>query len=412
MESRNIGKAGGLAIAAGLSLWFAASVAGAGSVPALTDKQQLGSLLYFDTNLSINRNQSCASCHTPPSFSDPANAADPVNSVVSLGSDVSLNGGRNAPTASYAAFIPAFHWDTVTGMFVGGQFWDGRASTLTDQAKGPFLNPVEMAMPSQQAVLLRVADSNSPNYASYLKLWKSVYGVKVDDFKQFNGKRLGKIELVAVDGFYHMLADAIAEFEKSYQLNSFTSKFDYVMAGKAAFSDAEQRGWELYNGQARCNACHTSDPLTAPDGRVLPPIFTDFTYDNIGIPKSTNPMIANNPVDPGLGGRADVAALDPSGGQLGKFKVSSLRNIAISAPYGHNGFFSSLEEIVHFYNARDTDQVDPSWKIPELATNVNVSELGNLGLLPDQEADLVAFLKTLTDGYGALLPEFTFPHLP
>ena len=130
--------------------------------------------------------------------------------------------------------------------------------------------------------------------------------------------------------------------------------------------------------------------------------------DNIGVPKSTNPLIANNPVDYGLGGRADIAAKDPGGSQLGKFKVSSLRNVAITAPYAHNGYFSSLEQIVHFYNTRD----DGTWPAPEVPTNVNTAELGNLGLNESEEADLVAFLKTLTDGYGAPLNKFPFPPAP
>jgi len=367
---------------------------------ALTNKEKLGSLLYFDEDLSINKNQACASCHLPPGFVDPANVADPVNSVVSLGSDISLNGGRNAPTASYAAFSPFFRWDPAEGLYFGGQFWDGRAPTLTEQAKGPFLNPVEMAMPSKQAVLDAVASEANANHEPYTKLFLKVYGVDLE--KLF--KRNSNLE---VDAYYAMIADAIAEFEKTPVFSKFNSKYDYYLAGEATLTDQELNGLALFNGKAMCNLCHSSDNLTAPDGSVMPPLFTDFSYDNLGIPKSENFMIANNPVDFGLGGRADIAAIDPDGLQLGKFKVSSLRNIEITAPYGHNGFFATLEEIVHFYNTRD---VEP-WPAPEVPQNVNDSELGDLGLTAEEEADIVAFMKTLTDQGNRPSP-FDFPFQP
>lgn len=392
----------------GLSLVLACVSANAG----LTPKQELGKILYFDQNLSLNRNQACASCHFPPNFVDPANAGSPAVNVVSLGSDPTLNGGRNAPSAAYAAFSPVFHYDPMDGLFKGGQFWDGRAPTLTDQAKGPFLNPVEMAMPNMQAVLNRVADDNGPNYKDYKKLWKKVYDVKLSDLTGNAEKTVqpGTKEAIHIDAYYHMLADAIAEFEKSSFFSPFTSKFDYFLAGKADLTVQEQNGMALFNGKANCFACHASATLTAADGNPLPPMFTDFTYDNIGVPKSDNPLIAGNPVDLGLGGRPDIAALDPSGSRNGKFKVMSLRNIAVTAPYTHNGFFATLEDIVHFYNTRDV--ADAGWPAPEVPQNVNSDELGNLGLTADEEADLVAFLRTLTDGYGDPLPEYSFPPLP
>ena len=119
-------------------------------------------------------------------------------------------------------------------------------------------------------------------------------------------------------------------------------------------------------------------------------------------------MIANNPIDYGLGGRPDIAAKDPTGAELGKHKVMSLRNIAITPPYGHNGFFATLEEVVHFYNTRDVE----AWPAPEVEQNVNTTELGNLGLTPEEEVDVVAFLKTLTDGFGPPLNHFAFPPIP
>jgi cytochrome c peroxidase len=373
-----------------------------GSAQAASDIEKLGELLYFDENLSINRNQACSTCHTPASFSDPVNALDPVSSVVSLGSDVQLNGGRNAPTASYAAFSPFFRWDPEESLFFGGQFWDGRAATLAEQAKGPFLNPVEMAMPSKKSVLVRIAEQDNLNFAQYSALFPSVFNVQIEELQNTENP-------VVIEALYNKVADAIAAFEKSGFFSPFTSKFDYFLAGQATLSKSEQLGMMLFNGKAKCNACHTSDPLTATDGSMMPPLFTDFSYDNIGLPKSSNPMIIRNPVDFGLGGRADIAAIDRKGLQLGKFKVSTLRNIAVTAPYGHNGVFSSLEEIVHFYNTRD---VDPSWPAPEVTANVNKDELGNLHLTAKEEIEIVAFLRTLTDGYGPAIYKFPFPPAP
>jgi cytochrome c peroxidase len=359
---------------------------------AATAKEKLGQLLYFDKELSINRNQACASCHTPPNFVDPANAANPVTSVVSAGSDVTLHGGRNSPSAAYAAFTPAFSQDAATGLYGGGQFWDGRASTLVDQAKGPFLNPVEMAMPSKAAVLARIASEKNPNNDRYRELFNKVYRVDIEKYKASNKNPR------PADPVYDLVADAIAAFEKTKLFSPFSSKFDYYLAGQAQLTPAEQNGLALFNGKGACSACHSSTPTTTVDGNSLPPLFTDFTYDNIGIPKSNHALLANNPVDHGLGARADIATADPNGYEIGKFKVMTLRNIAITAPYGHNGFFATLEDIVHFYNTRDVPGAN--WPPAEVLQNRNSTELGNLGLTAQEEADLVAFLKTLTDGYG------------
>ena len=204
------------------------------------------------------------------------------------------------------------------------------------------------------------------------------------------------------------MADAIAAFEKTDELNKFSSKFDYYLAGKTKLSVQELRGLELFNDKGKCAECHPSEAVRGTDGKIVPPLFTDFTYDNLGIPKSTNPLIADNPIDYGLGGREDIKAKDPSGAELGKHKVMTLRNIELTPPYGHNGFFATLEEIVNFYNTRDVK----SWPAPEVAQNVNTEELGNLGLTEQEEADIVAFLKTLTDGFGSALNELALPPTP
>jgi cytochrome c peroxidase len=206
-----------------------------------------------------------------------------------------------------------------------------------------------------------------------------------------------------------MVADAIAAFEKTRFFSPFTSKFDYYLAGEAELTDQELNGLALFEGKAQCNACHPSEPLMAPGGGMMPPLFTDYTYDNIGVPKSENPLIVDNPVDLGLGGRPDIAAKDPEGAEIGKHKVMSLRNIAATPPYAHNGYFATLEDVVHFYNTRDV--ADAGWPAPEVTQNVNTDELGNLGLTAEEEAAIVAFLKTLTDGYSDK-PIYDFPSLP
>jgi cytochrome c peroxidase len=338
---------------------FAASKPGAPSL-----EQHLGRLIYFDKGLSNPVGQACASCHLPR-----AGYADPDQDLpVSEGAVTGRFGGRNAPSAAYAAFSPVFAMDPVSGLYRGGQFWDGRAPDLEEQAKGPFLNPVEMNN-TKEGVVEGVR--NSP----YARLFREVYGVA---------------SLDNVDSAYNLVAKAIASFERSTQVNRFTSKYDFYLRGKVRLTAEEKRGLELFNGKGNCSACH---PSVSADGKS-PPLFTDFTYDNLGVPPNMEfPYYLMSPSpypDMGLGAMVD----DPE--QNGKFKVMTLRNIALTAPYSHNGYFKTLGEIVHFYNTRD---VPGLWPAPDVAETVNTTELGNLGLSPVEEDDIVAFLRTLTDGY-------------
>lgn len=382
-----------------LSLLMSVSVT-AQANEQLGDIQKLGNFLYEDKNLSLNRNQSCASCHSlkpaggdslvgkmVPGFVDPDNVK--YGTAISKGSITGATGALNTPSVGYAVHSPVFHWDRNSGLFVGGQFWNGRASDLTEQAKKPFLNPLEMAMPSEQAVVNRIKENTK-----YRELFREAYGINP------NVAEAGKV--------FNLAAKAIGEFEKTAIFNKFTSKFDYVVAGKTTLTAIEEKGLKLFNGKANCAACHTSEVIHNKKGELVLPLFTDFTYDNIGLPR--NLKIPNNP-EPnlGLGGRSDIAATDPEGKEIGKHKVMSLRNIALTPPYGHNGVLETLEQVVHFYNSRDTlgtvrDNTDPrfgksGWPQPEVPRNVNSSELGNLGLSSDEEEAIVAFLKTLTDDY-------------
>ncbi len=151
------------------------------------------------------------------------------------------------------------------------------------------------------------------------------------------------------------------------------------------------------------NSTQGPNPRTS-DG-TYPPMLTDFTYDNLGIPVNPRIAVLSGPqeIDLGLGAasRADELTTLYSGANLdeeaGKFRVSTLRNIAETPPYGHNGFFPTLYSIVHFYNTRDNTWPGESFSPPEYPATMNSSELGNLGLSFDQETKIVQFLKTLTD---------------
>jgi cytochrome c peroxidase len=404
--------------------------------PALTPTEALGQFLYFDQNLSDcslvlpgevcnPAGQSCASCHDPAfGFADPDRGL-PVSEGVIFG----RFGGRNSPSSAYAMYAPSRYFDVVEGLWIGGQFWDSRASgevlgdPLADQALGPFQATVEMANPNKATVIADVAAS------SYAGLFEEVWGAG---------------SLNDVEGAYDQVALSIAAFERTELFAPFSSKYDaYLqsclamggdkvdcatgvgkrakMAGKI-FSKEEWYGMQLFmnpnnnndgilvRGEgAMCVLCHVSDwttdpgnvvvpvvvPAWSPDGSI-PPMFTDFTYDNLGVPKSEHPLLVNNPVDLGLGPVVGDTA------ENGKFKVMTLRNIGLTAPYAHNGYFETLKEITHFYNTRDVPgslKKGESWPPPEVLNTVNFDELGNLGLSDADEDALVEFMKTLSDGW-------------
>jgi cytochrome c peroxidase len=200
-----------------------------------------------------------------------------------------------------------------------------------------------------------------------------------------------------VENTFNNIADALSAYELAGELTPFTSKYDYFLKGEVSLTTQEKRGMELFKDtlKGKCAKCHImdADEIT---GNIL---FTDFSYDNIGVPKnpdnpyytipsSYNPFGASY-IDLGLG-----AVLNDDK-ENGKFKVPSMRNAAISAPYFHNGFYNTLEEVVHFYNKRDVEIFPPA----EVLSTVNKDELGDLKLTPQEEKDIVAFIKTLTDGY-------------
>ena len=332
--------------------------------------ETLGRSIYFDSNLSEPRGLSCASCHEPD-----AGFASPVHTIpVSQGIHIDRFGNRNAPTAAYASYVPEFHYDSKIGGYVGGLFLDGSAKNLEEQAKGPFLNPLEMALPDAKAVVDRVQSS------SYVTLFKEVFGEGIFDNTQ---------------NAFDKIAQAVGIYGSTGALNRFDSKYDYYLKGEADLKPNERRGLDLFQNKAKCIHCHTMDNKVEGSHSV----FTNFTYANIGTPANANNPYYSisqefNPqgqayIDLGLGANVGKAE------ENGKFRVPTLRNVAVSSPYMHNGIFNTLEEVLNFYNTIGTGN-EP---IPEVSENINHSELTNLNLSALEIADIVAFLGTLTDRY-------------
>lgn len=376
-------------------------------------------MLYFDKTLSQPDGQSCASCHEPAAgFVDP-DATLPVSTGIHAG----RFGTRNAPSSAYAMYAPPLHYDHEEGYWEGGQFWDGRArgdelgDPLVEQALGPFLNPLEMANPDKASVIRDIRK------ADYADLFERVWG---------------KGSLEDIDSAFERVARSIAAFERSAHFAPFNSRYDAFLrdclqrggepdpcakgqgaiaaASASQFFDAEElRGMALFMGDnnndgklepgegARCVFCHAVDwtqaeesvvtPSWAPQG-LVPPLFTDFTHDNIGVPSNRAHPLAQAEPDLGLGKVLNDAR------ENGKFKVMTLRNIALTAPYAHNGFFTRLPDMVHFYNTRDVTGALPQgadWPQSDVPDNVNKEELGQLGLSEADEKALVEFLQALSD---------------
>jgi cytochrome c peroxidase len=341
--------------------------------PLQVDKVVLGKLLFSDSTLSKPAGQSCASCHAPE-----AGFADPRSDLpVSPGALPWRAGNRNTPTLAYARYSPGMYYDATIPLWFGGFFMDGRAASLLDQAKQPFLNPLEMNNPDKASVVASVKASG------YANLFERAFGEGIFE---------------RTDEAYDKIAEALVAYQSSSEVQRFSSKFDFVRQGQARFTEAEQRGLDLFKDKekSKCSICHDIEPLE--DG--TPPLFSDYGYDSVGTPRNpANPFYGMpaefNPqgldwVDLGVGRTLG----DPT--MNGKFKTPTLRNIALTAPYMHNGVFKTLREVLDFYNTRD---VKPTWAPPEVPETVNKTEMGDLKLTDAELADLEAFLLTLTDGY-------------
>lgn len=351
------------------------------SVPVsfAADKESLGRSLFFDENLSLKRNQSCASCHNPEAgFVD--NRDNGVESMASLGDDGQSLGDRIAPMAAYAQYSPDFHFNKKTKQYVGGQFWDGRAKDLATQAAGPPLNPGEMALPNKQVALERLKEN-----PFYVNTFTALYGASV---------------LQDSEAAYDAMTDSIAAFERSDFFAPFDSKYDRYLAGEYELTAQEELGMSLFfsNNNTNCATCHV---LKGEDKKGE--TFSNYEFHNIGVPVNTalrqRNGVAKDKVDVGLLDNPEVT--DPQ--HAGKFKVPSLRNVALTGPYMHNGVFKELSTVMAFYDQYNNPQrsINPesgkAWQAPEVAATVNKKDLKARKLSDAKIAALVAFLHTLTD---------------
>ena len=442
-----------IALVVGLTL-----IAGQAPAPAqdstqsLSNVEALGKLLFFDKNLSVNGTQSCAVCHGPEAGWTGPDAAVNLTTVVYQGAIPNRFGNRKPPASAYAGESPILYYNDEDGGWFGGMFWDGRATgnilgdPLAEQAQGPYLNPLEQALPNARVLCQKVQT------AEYSSLFETVWGP-------------GSLDCARdAMGVYEKIGRSVAAFERSAEVNPFSSKFDRFWdkakaAGKdvtkikcgtggggmgpamgcggggsdpnrwSAFrnlglTDAELQGLAVFNdpSRANCASCHTLE--AGPQGY---PLFTDFGYDNLGVPKNPdNPFYTMpttwNPdgadwIDTGLGGYLKSAgyAADVYEPETGKMKVPTLRNVDLRPSpdfvkaYGHNGYFKSLEEIVFFYHWRaamdgggcsggggmgNCDQMAAMFPPPEVDENRTL-----LDMFPrPQVENIVAFLKTLSDG--------------
>ena len=294
--------------------------------PLSADKVTLGKLLYFDPRLSKDHTIACASCHNPfHGFADPARTSKGVGGQL---------GGRNSPTV-------------INRLFSKEQFWDGRAGDLEEQAHGPLVNPVEMAMGKHEHVVQRVKA-----IAGYAAFFEKTFGTRAVTMPR--------------------IAQAIAAYERTVVSGS--SLFDRYMAGdKDALSPAAVRGIELFNGKANCKTCHTGFN------------FTDESYHNLGV--------GMDKPKPDLG----RYAISKAESEKGAFKTPTLRNIAQTAPYMHDGSEATLTDVVQFY---DRGGVKNPWLSKEVKP---------LTLTPAEVADLVAFLEALTGEVTNAEPPASLP---
>jgi cytochrome c peroxidase len=405
-----MGRWGGLAASMALTLALVGCGGGSSggseataSSQSLSTMASLGQQIFNDTALSASEAQSCASCH------DTARGhAAPNSSPAQFGGralPLSLQGNRVAGSIRYLRYNTAFHVAS-DGTPTGGFFWDGRAASLAEQALGPFTNPVEMANADAAEVVSRLRTR------PYAAAFQALFGAHIFDDPETAMARVG----LALQAYQKEDAD----------FAPFSSKYDAYLQGQASLSNAEQRGLALFNSPAKgnCASCHPS--TRSSDGSL--PLFTDFSYDALGVPR--NWAVPSSYNDLGLCA-ANIAAVQALGeaarAQLcGLFKVPSLRNVALRQSFFHNGRFHTLRDAVTFYVQRDTHaykwytladgstpDVDANGVVmrfhdlPEAYRgNVNVSEapynrgVNGVPALNDSEIeDVLSFLATLSDGW-------------
>jgi len=443
----------------------------------------LGKTEIYDTNLSPAKNIACATCHAPytgfrgaSSFFNATTAAQPGGTAITNATPPEPNyrlGPRNPQSYAYAPFAPILHYNATQASFYGGNFWDMRATgtqltnPAAEQAEGPPLNPVEMANIDSACVVWKASQS------SYAPLIVSIWGAQsfaitwpsnvatvcakpgpasTTDPYPVHLSTVGRG--ISNSTFGHMTM-AMATYESSSDVSAFSSKYDAYLAGNAQLTAQELNGYQLFNGKASCNQCHLSGTavgtLNTQTAADVAPLFTDFTANNIGLPKNlalpyycenkpdqygytANPLGLNF-VDAGVGAflNGTGAAPNPNPSQWkslaplfnGMFQTATLRNVDVRPrpdfikEYMHNGYLKSLKEVVHFYNTSQAlprcAQGSPGekvtcWPQPEFPATLNTTQLGNLGLTSDEEDDIVAFPRTLSDGYVTSPSMLDTPH--
>lgn len=398
-----------LRLRAGLALLIAAlglaATEDGAAEPTPAVLASLGKQIFEDTTLSRPAGVSCASCHNPATAFQGHNGSSVP--AFPRGAQPGTVGARNTPSILYASFTPPFAFvddtDPETGetskIPLGGQFLDGRADSLAAQVEGPLLNPREMNGGSKREI---VAAARRGPYAQQMR---AIWGDDIfnDDNRAFAA-----------------LATALAAFEASPVFRPFASRFDDYLRGNGSLTARELEGFELFKDpeKGNCLACHVGKVESREPADWL---FTDFTYDALGAPPHP---AADGAPDLGLCQQPGLAERAPPEVDLerlcGAFKVPSLRNVAVTGPWLHNGSIDTLREVVAFYATRD---VEPARWYPVVAgevrkfgdlparyhPNVNADEPpydrkpGETARLTPSEIDAItAFLETLTDRPAAL----------
>ena len=364
---------------------------------ALSPQAQAGRQIFFDARLSNPPGTACASCHDPQLGWSGNNKS---RSGVAAGSVAGVLGGRNSPTISYAGFVPAFHLKKEEGKVkaVGGLFWDGRANILEEQARGPLFAKDEMNLAGEAELAERL--KSAPYAAELLAAYN--------------------LAATASDTQWAETAfAALGAFQRSPEVAPFSSKYDAARRGEIKLSREEARGLRLFADpkKGNCIACHVFKRNSRNPADHL---FTDFTYDNVGLPRNKAIPANADPArfDLGLCGPTRTTPTGLSNSVCGAFKVPTLRNAAQRPFYFHNGSFTDLTEVTRFYVERDTQPQkwyprDAQGKLlvfndlpSRHARNVNRDEVpydrkrGQKPRLNEAEiAAVVAFIKTLDDGF-------------
>jgi cytochrome c peroxidase len=454
--------------------------ADSGTLDPFHQVETLGQLEIFDPNLSVNNNVACSYCHDPEAgYGNGASILSVFTGGANPGSvPITVHGAypdnriakRNPQSYVYSPYFPPLQYNNTQGDFYGGNFWDARATgfrlqnSAAEQGQDPPLDPEEMANPDLACIVWKLSLSKYKSF--FEQVWGSgsldiswpsdvdticatpkgaaIFGTNATPLS------LSPTDRTRASQAFDEFGQSIASYEISSSVSPFTSKFDSWLANSTTtpLTAKEQRGYELFRGKAQCNTCHLdgrSNTATGTDtgaATSVAPMFTDFTYNNLGLPRNVilpwysedfpdQWGFTGNPLGPGFTDEGVGLFLDGyygappnlSWGQHlpffeGKFQTSTVRDVSkVPYPgfikaYMHNGYLLSLKEVVHFYNTRDvypepvlsgncpkgTVEKVTCWPMPEDANNENMT-IGHLGLSSAEEDDLVAFLETLTDGF-------------